>query len=367
MRAPELVCPGCGRREPVRLSMLCGTCGATMIATSYGSPARLVLVPALSRSGGVEPPVSAHAGNPVPSLIASEGLLSPRARSARPPLERSIFVAAPPRCAAPPPSEHDLEPALEVPTSSAASDDVPSSAGSSSSSSARGGRTGRTSLGKVARDVVERVPCRWGRLDEAFGGGPAFRHVVMLGGVRGSGKTRLAVPVVAGVAASTGRPALYMSAEGQDAGELAAMLPRDVDADLVEVLEATELEALEAAVEELDPSAVAVDSMQSVKVRGTRLGSDEHARALLEALRRMARGGRRVVFALSQMNGAGTLRGSQLYQQLCDAVAMLERDALGRRVFRFDGKHRGGPDDRTAAFRFDDEGILRGAEGSEAT
>jgi predicted ATP-dependent serine protease len=216
------------------------------------------------------------------------------------------------------------------------------------------------SLGKATREKIVRVPCHWGGLDEAFGGGLARRHVVMLGGLRGSGKTRLMVPVMAGLAASSGRRALFLSAEGQDADELAAMLPEDVDADSIEVLRSSELDSLERAVDELDPIAVAVDSMQATRVPGARHGSDEHARMLLDALRRIARGGDRIVFGLSQMNGDGKLRGSQLYQQHCDAVAMLERDERGRRVFRFDGKNRGGPDDRTAAFRFDDEGILRG-------
>jgi predicted ATP-dependent serine protease len=332
-RAPLYKCAACRREQTGR--MLCGLCGAPMPGAPFlrlVQPSPQPVAPrsrpiAPSRSGGVEPPVSALLGGQAPSLIASEGLSRPTGASP----------------AAPSPSR---APAVEV-----ASIEV---------NEAAPPRSRAVSLGSVARERVERVACGWGEVDATFGGGMPVSRVVLLGGIRGTGKTALALPISVGLARATRRHALYWSAEGESAPELAGKAPPELQLDDVDVVEGNTLEELEHETTTRDPSIVVVDSIQSMRVAGCASGTDKHAMAVIESLHNLSRAGRRTMLALSQMNGEGQLRGSQLYQQWCDSIAMLERDELGRVVLRMDGKNRGGPIDRKAAFRFDDDGALRG-------
>lgn len=274
-------------------------------------------------------------GGQAPSLVASEGLSRPTGASP----------------AAPSPSRAPAVEVASIEASEAAP--LPSRA---------------VSLGSVKRERVERVACAWGEVDATFGGGMPVSRVVLLGGVRGTGKTALALPICVGVARLERRHALYWSAEGESAPELAGKAPPELDLDAIDVVEGNTLEELERETKTRQPSILVVDSLQSMKVHGCAPGTDKHATAVIELLHHLSRSGRTIVLALSQMNGEGQLRGSQLYQQWCDSIAMLERDELGRVVLRMDGKNRGGPVDRRAGFRFDDDGALRGVklEGAEA-
>lgn len=228
-------------------------------------------------------------------------------------------------------------------------------------------RPRRVSLGSVEREVIERVQVGWGGIDHVFGGGMPRRRVILLGGLRGTGKSSLMLPVCARVAAVTNRPALYCSAEGQTAGELAASVPRELDAAPIETCCSERLDDMMADALELEPAIVVFDSIQSIRVDGVRLGDDVHARYLLTLFDQLARASNAVIVAISQMSGQGRLRGSELYQQLCDTIAELERiddegelSEDGERIrLRIKGKNRGGPVDRRAFFRFDDDGALR--------
>jgi predicted ATP-dependent serine protease len=178
------------------------------------------------------------------------------------------------------------------------------------------------------------------------------------------------LPVCARVAAVTNRRALYCSAEGQTAEELAAMLPCELDASPIETCCTQRLDDMMAHALELDVAIIVIDSIQSIQVEGVRLGDDEHARYLLPLFDKLSRASNAVIVAISQMSGQGRLRGSELYQQLCDTIAMLERvneldelDDKGSRIrLTIDGKNRGGPVDRRAFFEFGDDGALRPAK-----
>jgi predicted ATP-dependent serine protease len=231
-------------------------------------------------------------------------------------------------------------------------------------------RVSRISLASVERERIERVPASWGGFDDVLGGGVPLSQVVVLGGNRGTGKSRLMLPVAAHVAAAARRPALYCSTEGQTAPELAAMLPEELDPHPIEICGSAKLSDLVAHVLELAPVLVVVDSVQELDVPGTRKGSDEHAYQCMMIFDELARTKRACVVCISQMSGMGRLRGSEKYQQLSDTIAKLERvnaagelDDEGARIrFRIVSKNRGGPVDRRAFFSFDRDGALRPEE-----
>jgi DNA repair protein RadA/Sms len=227
-------------------------------------------------------------------------------------------------------------------------------------------RVVRMSLGLAERTPVRRTATGWGDFDHVLGGGIPH-HVIMLGGPRGTGKSSLMLAVCGKAAQATKRKALYCSAEGQTAPELAAMTPRELVDAGIEVVCTSSFDDIMHHAFELEPCAVVLDSLQSVHVEGIRLGSDEHARYLMELLDKLSHALDAAIVGISQMSGMGRMRGSELYQQLCDTTARVEcvneddqPDENGTRVrLSIAGKNRGGPKNRHAYFAFDDEGALR--------
>lgn len=226
----------------------------------------------------------------------------------------------------------------------------------------------RVSLADVAAERVERIACDWGGIDDVLGGGFPLSSVVLLGGDRGTGKSRFMLAVAARIAAAAKRPALYCSTEGQRPGELAAMVPRELDARPIQTCCSRRCEDVMRHACELDAALVVIDSVQELEVEHVRSESDEHARYLMTLFDELARASRACIICISQMSGMGRLRGSQKYQQLCDTIGELVRvndqdepDAeAGQRIrFGMRGKNRGGPTHVRAFFRFDRFGALR--------
>lgn len=232
-------------------------------------------------------------------------------------------------------------------------------------------RASCVSLASVERERIERLPVRWGRFDDVFGGGTPLEKVVLFGGARGTGKTRLLTAGCASVASSSKRPALICSSENESPKELAAMIPPELDASLVHAVCTTDLDDMMShACNGLSPAIVVFNSIQSINVPGLKKGTDEHAIYLLTLFVELARVLHATIYAVSMMTAEGKLRGSHLYQQYCNTIAMLDRvddedapNIRGERIrLSIAGKNRGGPVNRCAYFQFDGDGILRPEE-----
>ena len=146
------------------------------------------------------------------------------------------------------------------------------------------------------------------------------------------------------------------------------MIPPELDASRVHAVCTTELDHMMAhACKGLSPAIVVFNSIQSINVPGLKKGTDEHAIYLLTLFVELARVLHATIYAVSMMTADGKLRGSHLYQQYCNTIAMLDRvddedepTIRGERIrLSIAGKNRGGPVNRCAYFRFDGDGILR--------
>jgi predicted ATP-dependent serine protease len=176
---------------------------------------------------------------------------------------------------------------------------------------------------EVEAEPVERVTTPLG-LDALFGaGGMPLARVVLVGGDRGSGKTRLVSQLLAFLG-SVDRPSIFGSAED---------MPRDVVQRFHEVLDVDELHnvrafhmpagggvaAFAAMVRRRRPVVAAIDSVQAAA--GELPGPQgDAARALWELSRETGT----TIVELSQMNAAGHLRGSKATEQWCDVILHVE-------------------------------------------
>jgi predicted ATP-dependent serine protease len=214
-------------------------------------------------------------------------------------------------------------------------------------------------LDSVPVERVERVPSHVGGTDHVLGGGWPLGRVVVFGGERGTGKSTLAIAVAGGIAEQLGRPALYVAAEGQSSGEIAAMAAQtSTSTRWIHVLQTRDLQAVVRAAVDLTPCFVALDSYQMI-VTEERPGTDAQAQRVLTLLRELGTALDACVVAISQMTKRGELRGSNVIQQLADTLAFLDHDDDDTLSFQIDGKNRGGPTNRSARFAFDDDGYLR--------
>src|SRR5438477_7850331 len=119
-------------------------------------------------------------------------------------------------------------------------------------------------VSEVAADHAARVPTGIGELDRVLGGGAVLGGVTLLGGDPGVGKSTLLLQALAGLAGK-GCRSLYVSGE-ESAGQTAARARRlGATADSLLVLAENDLDAVERVVAEVKPTALVVDSVQTVR------------------------------------------------------------------------------------------------------
>lgn len=207
-------------------------------------------------------------------------------------------------------------------------------------------------------DEPERLPTGIAQLDRVFGGdetpGYARGRFYLLGGRRGCGKSRLLMQlcgVVGGV---------VVSAEDQ-AADLLLRASHVLDhaarsrVQLVAIQAGCGLDAFGALLRELRPRFAMLDSMQAVA--GDLLA--DQLRASI-ALWNLARETDCAIFANSQMNAEGRMRGSEAIQQWCDGIFGVERVEGREGVVRVScgGKNRHGPDHITACLTHTARGLV---------
>ena len=205
-----------------------------------------------------------------------------------------------------------------------------------SAGAARRPRRARTSaaipVGEVAADHAARVPTGIGELDRVLGGGAVLGGVTLLGGDPGVGKSTLLLQALACLAAK-GCRSLYVSGE-ESAAQTAARARRVARggsegggaADQLLVLAENDLDAIERVVAEVKPTALVLDSVQTV-----RSASLESAAGTVSQLRevtaRMVERAKRdgfATFLVGHVTKDGALAGPKVLEHLVDTVLAFE-------------------------------------------
>jgi DNA repair protein RadA/Sms len=212
---------------------------------------------------------------------------------------------------------------------------------------------------EVGSDAAQRITTGLAELDRVLGGGPVLGGVVLLGGDPGIGKSTLLMQALAGIAAS-GKKTLYVTGE-ESAAQVAMRARRLGGAGIDDVIvQATmELEDVLASIESLAPTAVVVDSVQTVRVAGldSPTGSVAQLREAAARLVEIAKQRGVAMFLIGHVTKDGAIAGPKLLEHLVDTVLTFEGDpAAAFRIVRTP-KNRFGPAHEMAVFEMAREGL----------
>jgi DNA repair protein RadA/Sms len=196
-------------------------------------------------------------------------------------------------------------------------------------------------------------------LDRVLGGGLVPGSVTLIGGEPGIGKSTLLTQVGASVA-RTGRPVLYVSAEESvhqvrmRAERLGAVVDR------LWLLAETDVPSLVAAFDELRPSLVVVDSVQTIADPeiGGAPGSVAQVRGCAHRLVREAKARGLAVVLVGHVTKDGNLAGPRVLEHVVDTVLAFDGDRHHALRLVRTLKHRFGAAGELGLFEMTDAGLV---------
>lgn len=207
--------------------------------------------------------------------------------------------------------------------------------------------------------AARRLPTGIGELDRVLGGGLVPGAVILFGGDPGVGKSTLLLQA-AGALAKQGLTLLYVSGE-ESVGQIGDRGRRLGVADSRLLLAAeTSLEAILDHIRTVRPSAVIVDSVQTVwsQTLESAAGSLSQVREVAGRLLEMAKREAVSVWLIGHVTKDGGLAGPKALEHIVDTVVYFEGDRHhAHRILRAT-KNRFGPTDEVGVFEMRSEGLV---------
>lgn len=214
-------------------------------------------------------------------------------------------------------------------------------------------------ISEVATDAAQRKRTGIGELDRVLGGGLVPGAVVLIAGEPGVGKSTLLIDVAAKWS-GTGETTLYISGEESASQvKLRALRTGAVHDDLFLASE-NDLGTVLGHVEEVSPSLLIVDSVQTIATAGAEgtPGGPSQVRDVTSALARVAKHRNMAVLLVGHVTKDGSIAGPRTMEHLVDVVLSFEGDRhSGFRMVRAT-KNRFGPADEVGCFEMSETGII---------
>jgi DNA repair protein RadA/Sms len=203
------------------------------------------------------------------------------------------------------------------------------------------------------------VPTGIAEFDRVLGGGLVPGAVLLVAGEPGVGKSTLLLEVAHRVAATNG-PALVVSGE-ESAGQVRLRAER-IGAlhERLYLAAETELSAVLAHVEEVNPSLLVLDSVQTVRspaVDGTDGGATQ-VRAVASALTAVAKGRGMTTILVGHVTKDGAIAGPRTLEHLVDVVVSFDGERHSTLRLVRATKNRFGPADEIGCFEIGDSGVV---------
>ena len=222
-------------------------------------------------------------------------------------------------------------------------------------------------IDQIPDDVMLRRPSGSGELDRVLGGGIVEGSFVLVGGDPGIGKSTLLTQVCAHLS-NQGVSVLYVSGE-ESARQIKMRANRlGASASGFYVLSENDLNTVEKRMEELTPSVVVVDSIQTMYLpeMSSAPGSVSQVRECASRLMRQAKLSGCSVFLVGHVTKEGAIAGPRVLEHMVDAVLYFEGDRQHQyRILRA-VKNRFGSVNELGMFEMTSEGMVEVLNPSEA-
>jgi DNA repair protein RadA/Sms len=222
-------------------------------------------------------------------------------------------------------------------------------------------------LSEVTADGLERVPLPMPEFSHVLGGGIVPGSMVLIGGDPGIGKSTLLLQVSALMAEALGK-VLYISGE-ESVHQMKMRAQRlGITTDQLYLLTETNLNIILEHIQELEPKAVVVDSIQTVYLDelDSTAGSISQVRECASRLMQVAKGGGIPVFLVGHVTKAGAIAGPKVLEHIVDTVLYLEGDRFHAYRLLRSVKNRFGATSEVGVFEMGSQGLIEVANPSEA-
>jgi len=211
----------------------------------------------------------------------------------------------------------------------------------------------------IVADEKERIRTGIDEMDRVLGGGIVGGSAILVGGDPGIGKSTLLLQLLQRLAAD-GRKVLYVS--GEESAKQIKLRGKRIGADSANLLVLVEiaLEPIMAQIQELQPAAVVIDSIQTVysSALSSAPGSVGQVREASERLILQAKKTGIPVFLVGHVTKDGSIAGPKVLEHMVDTVLYFEGDSgHAFRVIR-SIKNRFGPANEIGVFEMRESGLM---------
>jgi DNA repair protein RadA/Sms len=213
---------------------------------------------------------------------------------------------------------------------------------------------------------MERVPLAMAEFSRVLGGGIVPGSLVLVGGDPGIGKSTLLLQM-ASLLTERG-DVLYVSGE-ESAQQIKLRAQRlGIDSDRLYLLSETNLDAIVAHIQQLEPCLTVVDSIQAVYLEHltSAAGSVSQVRESASQLMRLAKSYRIPIFLVGHVTKAGAIAGPRVLEHIVDTVLYLEGDRFHAYRLLRSVKNRFGATSEVGVFEMGRQGMKEVLNPSEA-
>ncbi|NED94581.1 DNA repair protein RadA [Phytoactinopolyspora alkaliphila] len=213
-------------------------------------------------------------------------------------------------------------------------------------------------IGSVGLEAARSRPTGVEEFDRALGGGLVQGAVILLAGEPGVGKSTLLLDVTARWAIDAGR-ALYVTGEESTAQVRLRAERTGALADHLYLAAETDLAAVLTHIDEVKPSLVVLDSVQTVASPSldNPVGGVNQVREVAASLIRVAKERGIATILVGHVTKDGSIAGPRVLEHLVDVVLHFEGDRNSRLRMVRTVKNRYGPADEVGCFDLSDTGI----------